>query len=40
MITEKHIISAQEEWGKGVVFLGKRKIIANEFVKKMYARDV
>lgn len=40
MIKEKHIVSAQEEWGKGVVLLGKREIIANEFVKKMYAKDI
>ena len=40
MITEKQIITAQEEWGKGVVLIGKNKLDAKSFVSKMYANQV
>lgn len=40
MITKDLIVSAQEEWGNGVVLLGKSQISATDFVKKMYAQEV
>lgn len=40
MITKDLIVSAQEEWGNGVVLLGKSQISATDFVKKMYTHEV
>ncbi len=40
MITKDLIVSAQEEWGNGVVLLGKSQISATDFVKKMYTQEV
>ncbi len=37
---KEDILQAQNEWGKGVVQIGKNELKAKEFVSKMYANEV
>ncbi len=37
---KEDILQAQNEWGKGVVQIGKNKLEAKEFVSKMYANEI
>ena len=37
---KEDILQAQNEWGKGVVQIGKNELEAKEFVSKMYANEV
>jgi hypothetical protein len=37
---KEDILQAQNEWGKGVVQIGKNELEAKEFVSKMYANEI
>ena len=37
---KEDILQAQNEWGKGLVQIGKNELEAKEFVSKMYANEV
>ena len=38
MILEE-ITTAQDQWGKGIVLIGKKELEASHFVKKMYDKN-
>jgi len=37
---KEDILQVQNEWGNGVVQIGKNELDANEFVSRMYAKEV
>jgi hypothetical protein len=37
---KEDILQIQEEWGNGVVQIGKNELDAKDFVNKMYATEV